>query len=297
MKPMLACDWDETKVKFPVIAQPKIDGVRGINFDGVLVGRSLKTHKNRYVTDFFSRTLFAGFDGELFFGYDSVAPDLCRKTTSVLNTIDMIENINWVVFDYITDETYDLPYLKRFETLRKFYTANSAFMKNISIMPSIECASLEQLLEVEAVTTERGFEGLILRDPNGLYKQGRSTVREGGLLRIKRFAEDEAVVVEVTEGNHNENEAQINELGHTFRTSHKEFKVPNGLVGNLICKVKSGELITVSPGKMTEELRRYYFENQSEIIGKIIKYKHFPKGVKDKPRFPTFQSFRMESDL
>ena len=47
MKPMLAEDFDESKLIFPLIAQPKIDGVRGLNMLGTLTGRSLKTHKKR----------------------------------------------------------------------------------------------------------------------------------------------------------------------------------------------------------------------------------------------------------
>lgn len=291
MKPMLACDWDVDKVKFPVIVQPKIDGVRGLNFNGQLVGRSLKQHKNANVSALFSGPEFIGLDGELIRGTDACASDLCRKTTSLLNTFLKIDSVVWIVFDYITPETIDLPYHKRFEIL------NRISLPNVQVVPSIVCPDMDKLITLDRMIVDRGFEGTILRDPNGRYKEGRSTVKEGGLLRIKRFEDAEAKVINVTEGNHNGNESQTNELGLTYRTSHKENMVPNGLVGNLICETDAGEIITVSPGKLTESERRYYFENQSEIVGKIIKYKHFPKGVKDKPRFPTFQGFRLESDL
>jgi DNA ligase 1 len=153
--------------------------------------------------------------------------------------------------------------------------------------------------------------GTCIRKLDGLHKQGRSTVREMGLLRIKRFVESEALVMSIEEGETNLNEAQINELGKMFRSSHKENKVPDGMVGSLICKalqdvkdahsgrllIEEGQEIKVSPGNMDHNNRRRYFNNQGEIIGKVIKYKFFPKGIKDKPRFPTFQTFRIESDL
>jgi len=68
-------------------------------------------------------------------------------------------------------------------------------------------------------------------------------------------------------------------------------------VGTLICKdIKTGNIIDVAPGKLTREQRIQFWNEKDAIIGKMIKYKTFPKGVKDKPRFPTFQTFRMGSD-
>ena len=43
--------------------------------------------------------------------------------------------------------------------------------------------------------------------PNAPYKQGRSTVREGYLLKVKTFLDDEATVVRFEERMHNGNEA------------------------------------------------------------------------------------------
>ena len=45
-----------------------------------------------------------------------------------------------------------------------------------------------------------------------------------------------------------------------------------------------------------------YSEEDKELwnnnpIGKIIKYKYFPVGQKDKPRFPIFLSFRHPNDI
>lgn len=117
-------------------------------------------------------------------------------------------------------------------------------------------------------------------------------------LRIKRFVEEEAVVREVVQGNHNGNEAKTNELGRTERSSAQANLIPNGRVGALICEdLKTGNEITVAPGRMTHEERRCYFEEPQLLIGRTIKYKHFMVGRKDKPRFPTFQCIRADSDI
>ena len=42
IKPQLASNYEEGNIQLPTFAQPKIDGVRGLNLDGNLVGRSLK---------------------------------------------------------------------------------------------------------------------------------------------------------------------------------------------------------------------------------------------------------------
>lgn len=298
MKPMLASDWDEKKVRFPVIAQPKIDGVRGLFITGGMTGRSLKKHKNYYTTEYFSQECFRGFDGELA-AESATHPSLCRITTSAVGSYDGRPFVLWHVFDYVTEESIRLPYYRRYELLSKLCNElkNSQPFRRISLIEGIICNNMDELLKVDSGYDSQGYEGTILRDPNGLYKSGRSTVREGGLLRIKRFVDEDGVVVGVEEGETNNNEQQVNELGRTYRTSHKENKEPNGMVGRLLVKRKSGEVVTVSPGCMDHTQRRFYFENQHKILGNYIKFKHFPKGVKDKPRMAVFLSFRDESDI
>src|SRR6185312_4948109 len=50
-----------------------------------------------------------------------------------------------------------------------------------------------------------GYEGIMVRDPAGLYKQGRSTVAEGGLLKVKQFLDAEATIIGFEEQMHNDN--------------------------------------------------------------------------------------------
>lgn len=296
MKPMLASDWQDAKVKFPVLMQPKIDGVRGLHLKNGLTGRSLKRHANLHVTHLFSAPCYLGLDGELAAARET-DPALCRTTTSALTTIQGAPFVLWWVFDYITASTIGLPYLERYKALERFYRDNP-HLEHLRLVPYRTVNSLAQMESVDAEYLDAGYEGSILRDPKGMYKEGRSTVTEGGLLRIKRFVEEDAVVHSIQEGQRNENEAEENELGYTFRSTHQANMSPNGMVGALLCNdVKTGQAITVSAGSMSHDLRSYYFRNQQDIIGKTIKYKFFPKGIKDKPRFPTFQSIRSDSDI
>jgi DNA ligase-1 len=301
-RPMLASDYDPAKVRFPVLVQPKIDGVRGMVFGGTLTGRSLKCHANRHTTERFSSEWLDGIDGELIAGVDPTADDLCRKTTSALNTIEGEPLITIYAFDYIKGFTIDLPYSERYWHLKQYiekaYRLNYCDGPELRIVPTYEALDMIQLTELHEGFISQGYEGTILRDPMGKFKQGRSTVKEMGLLRIKDFVESEARVTRIEEGSTNLNEATFNECGYTERSSHQANMVPNGMVGTIHgIDLKSGKEVSISPGKMTHEERIYYYANPSAIIERVVKYKFFPKGIKDKPRFPTFQSFRAESDL
>jgi DNA ligase 1 len=151
---------------------------------------------------------------------------------------------------------------------------------------------------LEAAWLEQGYEGVIVRTINGGYKEGKTGKTNPISTRIKRFTDAEAEVISLVEAEENLNERQTNELGLSFRTSHQENKVGKGMVGSLICKdLTTGNEITVGPGKMTHEEREHYWNNRDEIEGKIIKYKSFLKGVKDKPRFPTFECIRPMWDV
>lgn len=300
MKPMLASDWIEKKVKFPLIAQPKIDGVRGLNLTGKLVGRSLNAHANRYTTEFYSHPGLIGMDGELAAAHECDAA-LCRLTTSALNTISGEPFTLWWLFDYVTDFTRVLTYETRMHHLARqveHVRANAPEIANrLRVVPSRFITNMDELEEYDSSNLLLGYEGTIIRDPKGMHKQGRSTPTEGGLLRIKRFIEEDAVVVKLVEGQSNQNAATINALGHTERSTHQENMIPNGMVGALECvDCKTGRNITVGAGSMPHEERVKYWQQPALLVGKTIKYKHFPKGVKDKPRFPTFQSLRAESD-
>lgn len=310
IKPMLASDWDESKLRFPVIAQPKIDGVRALNLEGILTARSLKQHQNRFVTALFSKPYLRGLDGEMAANMDT-SPTLCRDTSSALSTIEGSPWVVWHLFDYITEHTIELPYKERYDALKSYISLlnedkeSKYIARFLTVVPNSPCANMEQLLSVERHWLNAGYEGVIIRDPEGKYKQGLSTVREGGLLRIKRFVDFEIKVTEIIEGVTNHNKAQINELGLQFRSSHQENMTGNAMVGALVGTVVSeikdlkgqvvfqkGDSVKIGAGSMTHEDRKKYFLHPDLILGKLVKAKMFPYGIKDKPRFPTFVSLR-----
>lgn len=296
-KSMQPCDVNLKTLRYPVTIQPKYDGVKLLRFNDKLTGRSFKPLRNVALNDLCDKPLYNGFEGEITTGFNEYAQDLCRNTTSVVSSFDKVDVFKWLVFDYVTDETISLPYYKRMSKLDEYVKSN-LFDIRVEVVSGIEVYNEQELLAIESQLLDKGAEGIIIRDITSLYKQGRVTTRSQEVMRLKRFVHEEGEILEIFEGTANGNEVITNELGHSERSTHQENMIPNGMVGAMLVRsLASGNIDKIGAGCMTHEERKYYFDNPHEIIGKIAKYKHFPKGVKDKKRFPLFECFRMLEDM
>lgn len=308
LQPCRPVDARLDKIQFPCIVQPKIDGVRACNFTGITTARSLKPFANEAFNSTFGRSEFLGLDGELCLWEDSYAgnpitrEDLCRVTTSAVNSILGYNRFKWVLFDYVTEHSYLMPYRDRLNHLSDLIEMNSKFALRewnigLEIIETRVVYNIENFKYLDDKFLEEGYEGTIIRSINAPHKNGAATLKGMEAWRYKQFVDEEAVVLEVIEGQENRNHAQTNELGLTFRSTHKENMVPNGKVGALLCRrIKTGKTIKVAAGKMTEEEKLFYFNNPHLIVGEIITYRSFPRGVKDQPRFATFQNIRAKVD-
>lgn len=309
-------EWDPVKLvkklgQGEYWSQPKIDGCRAYNPEGTLLARTKKQYANRHVTAMFSNPLYIGLDGEMA-AAEANHPALCRLTTSAITTIDSTPTLTWHLFDYLTEDTLELCYRYRYAMLEaRICDLYNAGHKQLRLVPYIVCKTLQDIEDADAHWLDLGYEGSCIYNPRMVHKQGPSSAAHGGVNRIKRFIDGEAIVLKVIEGETNNNEAQINELGRTFRTSHQENKSPNGMIGALLCKsigpvidpqtkailIADGDEFIISAGALTHQERAYYLTNPEKILGQIVKFHFFPKGIKDKPRFPAFTSFRAAVDL
>lgn len=317
IRPQLACDLEEEKLKFPLAIMPKIDGVRALNLAGRVTGRSKKEFKNKFVGERYSGEHTLGFDGELAVG-DWTAPRLCSDTTGFVNRKTAKpgkpterEDFVWHIFDLLDPATIHLPYIERLEAAARRVGALAD--PKFAIVPHKIVHSVEELLASEQEWLDMGFEGLIARDPQGMHKSGRATVRAGTYLRLKRFVDFEGIVENLIEAMENTNEAKTNELGRTERSTHQENMVPKGMIGMIQMRalqdvvhngealIVEGQLVDVGPGNMDHDQRkeewRKFVAGEPCILKQIGKAKFFPKGQKDKPRFPTFIGIRAEEDM
>lgn len=299
LKPHKACDAELDKIDRVMWVMPKLDGVRALHINGAFQSRTLKPFPNVNLMDF-DYHLLAGLDGELIKG-SPTSGFSCRDTTSGTSTIygPPASEFTWHIFDCVNPQELNAPYSVRYElACQRVGMLKHAAGFGLEIVPYEIATSVEDVLRLHAQYVDQGYEGSILRDPRGLCKSGRATVKEGSFLRIKDFVEEEAEVLEVIEGEANNNVATVNKLGYTERSSHKANKVGNGMVGSLRCRdLKTNQEIVVSAGRLTHDERRHFFESPGKILGRIIKYRAMPYGKKDLPRFPTFQCFRATFDL
>jgi DNA ligase-1 len=162
----------------------------------------------------------------------------------------------------------------------------------------IDCVShttvytADQARDVEQLYVDLGYEGAILRHPKGPYKNGRSTVNEGYLMKLKRFTDGEALVIRLEEAQQNNNALERDELGRAKRTSHQENKSGKGMIGTFIClDAKWGE-IRVSPGIMTHAERTALWNHPASILGKTIHWRSFGYGNMNAPRFARYYGIR-----
>lgn len=295
MKPMLAVEAPKA-LTFPVYASPKLDGIRAVVKDGVLLSRSLKPIPNAHVQKLFGVRALEGLDGELTVG-PANHPNVMQATTSGVMSRDGEPDVTYWIFDYWTHPT--TPFSKRLYELRS--GLNPGFLDcfpRVKLLEQTLIYDAERLAEYEQAQVQAGFEGVMLRSIDGPYKYGRSTAKEGTLLKVKRWTDAEAVVIGFEEGMHNANEATVNALGHTERSSHQANKVPKDTLGAFLVRGADGVEFRVSPGCLTHPQRKALWDDRSAYLGRLLTYKTFEvTGVKDKPRFNVFKAFRDTRDL
>ncbi|MES2704825.1 MAG: ATP-dependent DNA ligase [Bacteroidota bacterium] len=291
--PTKPSDWPN--IRYPTLASPKIDGMRALcridPYTGQpqLVSRTLKPIKNKYTQQLFARQEFVGLDGELIVG-GATDKNLMQQTTSGVMSEDGEPDVKWAIFDKWN--VNDI-YARRAHAARLIVAGR----QHLEWVPHITIGSFAMLEAQEEAWLQQGYEGMMIRDPHGPYKQNRSTLKEGYLLKIKRFADSEAEVLGYQEQMTNNNELLVDERGYAKRTTHLAGKEGADMLGSLLVRdLVSGVEFDLGTG-FTREQRINLWEGRKYLIGKLVTYKHFTVGVVDKPRFPTFKAFRDRSDL
>jgi len=282
-RPNLASPADFGILRFPLLASYKLDGIRALVRDGVLLSRSGKPIPNQALQTKFGH--LEGYDGELIYGPPN-AKDVFNSSTRAVMTQAGPQDVDFYTFDHI--EQPQLPYIARVDYLQDF--------PGVVILKQYWITSLENLQQFEELALAQGYEGVMVRDPNARYKNGRSTAREQGLLKVKRFVDFEAIIIGANELERNKNETFTNELGLTSRSHAQAGKVGAGTLGSLTLQRVDGVVFEVGTG-FTQSDRDDLWANRGSIIGRIVTVKSFPIGEKDKPRMPVFKGFRNKGEL
>lgn len=294
-KPMLAkaiTVEDLDNLKYPVMIQPKVDGIRCCLLDGRALSSTLKPIPNYYIRNCLrethNRLPHYLLDGELV---------LKDKTKSFQENVSAImtqmgtPDFEFIIFDgasytkdLLRDYTFRQPVLTGFPAIKKIY--------------EVPCFRKDDIITMHQHNMSLGYEGSILRWIFGPYKFGRSTLKEQYLLKIKDFEDAEAIVVGFEEKLINDNDPELDERGYTKRSSSKNGMVKGNTLGALIVKGINGQFegVTFNVGSgFTNEQRKEIWSDGLPYLNKtILTYKYQRIGSMDKPREPIFKGFRNE---
>jgi len=306
-KPMLApndkVNLDE--IKYPLLASFKLDGIRSEFKSGDMLSKSLKPIVNKQLRKKFAPLIEQAkihgciFDGEIYspkltfqeitryvMTQDFEDPKSIKKHGEILTIPD---HLKYYAFDCIQNDDLTQTFYNRILGTESLL---HGFNNLVEVIEQVEVNSKEEVEALFEKALSAGYEGLILKDPNGKYKCGRGTIKEGLIYKVKPFVTFDAEilgVVQATEVDPNA-EKKTNELGRSVTSKKKGDRI-------LIDKASAFEVeyegkrlkVTLA---MTDEEKGAVWAKRSTYIGKIIEYKGMLIGSKDVPRHPVMIRFR-----
>jgi DNA ligase-1 len=166
--------------------------------------------------------------------------------------------IKFHIYDIINGMTYE----ERYANLQMLFKRHK--FKYLELVRTDQCESEEKMKEMHAQYVAEGYEGIMLRNKSGLYKNARSA----DLQKYKEFFDDEYEVVGYKEGE----------------------GVEEGCV-LWVCKTPEGKTFNCRP-RGTREDRAEMYLNGDKYVGKKLTVR-FQELTDDKvPRFPVGIAFR-----
>jgi len=287
MKPMLGTTADLDKLVYPVYGSVKGDGIRVNIYDGRCRTRSLKPLPNIHTRTLLeSHPVLEGLEAEITTVEDLADPESFNKATSAFMRHKEVPDLFMWIFDVINGD----PFSKRYD-----YLCDLKLPSFAKILEQTLLNNREEVNEYVESKIELGYEGVILRHHDSLYKFGRATVTGGQLLKVKPMEDAEGVLIGFEEGTINTNEKQTNELGRSKRSSSKVGLVPSGLVGTLLVQHPLWGVVRVSGLK--DDLATNMFHHFDEYRGLLATFRYQAHGTLDAPRIAKFKGFRSPDDM
>lgn len=268
---MLAYPFEEKRLYkwgFPVLVQPKLDGVRcGLDFDesGNVILRSSTQevitsvpHINAEIEELCtsSNITIPMLDGELYV-HGLSFEDIYSITSRTVNFHEQFEHMEFHVFD-LMETTY--PQYIRTDKLRDFMSLVRPDSPIKYVSTRVAC-SFEEVWNHYNDYLSEGYEGIIVRDINAPYIKRRSTQ----VMKFKPKKDDWYEIIGTLE--------EFDKYGN-----------PKGCLGRIICVGSTGDIFPVYSG-LTDELRQELWKK--DLTGWLLHVSYqsiFPKT--NKPRHP-----------
>jgi DNA ligase-1 len=302
-RPMLAAKFEDEMdiepelmfLQYPLLASPKIDGIRFMKHPDLgVMSRSWKPLPNKMLQEYLSAPCFNYVDGEVVTGDDPAAQGLFNKTQSAIMTASDTRPFTIWIFDMWSEPLtrFDIRTQVASELVETVRSRGSLW---VNYVKHSLLNNPEEVLAYEQEALSAGYEGIMLRRPDGPYKFGRSTLKQQGLIKVKRFTDSEAEVVGFEALERNTNVQVRDAFGLAKRSSHRSGKVPDNLLGRLLVRHSRYGDFAIGSG-FDVDTRIQIWQNQEKYLGKQVTFKYQSHGTLDKPRTPIFKGFRPEVD-
>lgn len=285
MRPMLACSDIPTveQIPFPVVGSYKLDGIRCIAHNGVGYSRSGKLIPNLHIqSKLKALSPYLILDGELMIEGDF------NSVQSAVMSVHGEPDFTYHVFDCVERSIY----VDRYNQVKN-YVANST----ADFLRLANCINLRDENDLSVMyegALAKGYEGLILRTKASPYKHGRSTMKQGWMLKLKPKEDMEGTVIAVHELLTNENAPELNELGYQSRSHSILGKVGADTMGSLELKIAGG-IVKVGTGFDMALRNRLWQKHQSGLlVGSIVTFEHLGLSKYGIPRCPVFKGIRLD---
>jgi DNA ligase-1 len=263
--PMLAHDYNKRgkDALFPCFVQRKYDGVRCIGMPGKGIFSRLKKpfpHLEHILEELSMLPPNMILDGELYTNeltFQEIVGMVKRETLKKGDEAKQVQ-IKFHVYDTVNEWTYEQRHLM----LQRLFKKHP--FKHLVLVQTDVCKSEDQMKEMHANYVAEGYEGIMLRNTQGLYKNARSI----DLLKYKEFFDAEYTITGFTEGQGVEEGCVIWQ-----------------------CVTEDGNPFTCRP-RGTREHRQQLFEQGDKHIGKLLTVRYQEKTDTNMPRFPVGISIR-----
>ena len=249
---------------FPVIVQPKLNGIRCRaickgHLNPVLLSSTESIIKSvPHINDALKQNcMHRELDGELYIHGESFET-INSIVSRTINIHDDYSNMEFHIFDTVTKA----PQLERLADLKR----NCSFEGlPIKLVTCDIANSFKEIMNSYEKFLDLGYEGIIVRHKLSTYVRKRSSF----ILKFKPKKSDIYKIV-----------------GTTQMISKDKSKL---LLGSIICTSDEGTVFSVGSG-MNDSFRAYYYKNPSELIDKYCKISYQNMSAKQVPVFPIFVS-------
>ncbi len=268
IKPMGAHKLDDhyQKLKYPVCVQKKLDGYRCLSHYNMkekkieLLSKNMKPFLHlphikdelNKIKELYSGNLY--LDGELYekgLQLHNIG-SMVRKQYVNKENIERMKQVSYYVFDCFQIDKMDLTFKERFEYLKKNIFNKYSF-KYIKLVDCMTLNNYEEVLKENEKYLMEGFEGVIVRNLNGLYQWNKKSY---DVLRTKEFKKGIFEIVGAKEG---------------------QGAQKGSVVWQCKCLKNNNKTFWVIPIGTIEERRKQwkeYEKNSKKYIGRKVKVKY-----------------------